>query len=107
MSESLVKRLFLGELPPELLLPFPRLDPERREFMDMFRQSLQRFAALKIDSRDIDKRHRIPMEVIEGLAELGLFGIRVPESHGGLDLDMTSYVRIGHADAEEIGRAHV
>src|ERR1043165_3071588 len=95
MSGSLVKRLFLGELPPELVLPFPQLEPERREFMDMFRQSLQRFAALKIDSRDIDKRHRIPPEVIEGLAELGLFGIRVPEAHGGLELDMTQYVRLG------------
>jgi len=95
MSDSLVKRLFLGELPADLILPFPRLDPERREFMDMFRQSLARFAALKIDSRDIDKAHRIPPEVFEGLAELGLFGIRVPESHGGLDLDMTQYVRVG------------
>ena len=95
MSDSLVKRLFLGELPRELILPFPQLDPERREFMDMFRQSLARFAALKIDSRAIDKGHRIPPDVLDGLAELGLFGIRVPEEHGGLGLDMTQYVRIG------------
>ena len=95
MSDSLVKRLFLGELPRELILPFPQLDPERREFMDMFRQSLARFAALEIDSRAIDKGHRIPPDVLDGLAELGLFGIRVPEEHGGLGLDMTQYVRIG------------
>jgi acyl-CoA dehydrogenase family protein 9 len=95
MTDSLVKRLFVGELPPELVLPYPRLAAERREFMDMFRQSLARFAALKIDSRDIDKRHRIPAEVLDGLAELGLFGIRIPEKWGGLDLDMTQYVRIG------------
>src|SRR4030095_11831947 len=66
-----------------------------REFMDMFRQSLARFAALKIDSRAIDKGHRIPPEVLEGLADLGVFGIRVPEEHGGLGLDMTQYVRVG------------
>jgi len=95
MTDSLVKRMFLGELPPELVLPYPRLPADRREFMDMFRQSLARFAALKIDSRDIDKQHRIPREVLDGLAELGLFGIRIPETWGGLDLDMTQYVRIG------------
>jgi acyl-CoA dehydrogenase family member 9 len=95
MSDSLVKSLFLGELPRELILPFPRLADDKREFMDMFRQSLARFAALKIDSRAIDKQHRIPAEVLDGLAELGLFGIRIPEAWGGLDLDMTQYVRVG------------
>ena len=94
-SDSLVKHLFLGELPAALVLPYPVLAPDAREFLDMFRQSLARFAALKVDSRDIDKQHRIPPEVMDGLAELGLFGVRIAEEHGGLDLNMTQYVRLG------------
>lgn len=94
-SDSLVKHLFLGELPPALVLPYPALAPDAREFLDMFRQSLARFAALKIDSREIDRQHRIPQEVMDGLAELGLFGVRIAEAHGGLDLNMTQYVRLG------------
>ncbi len=95
MTDSLLKRFFLGETPAELLFPFPVLAGERREITDMFRDTLARFAAMHIDSRAIDKTHAIPPEVISGLAELGLFGLRVPEEHGGLGLDNTQYVRIG------------
>jgi alkylation response protein AidB-like acyl-CoA dehydrogenase len=79
VTDSFVKHLFLGELRADLLRPFPALDEPGRELLDVFRDSLQRFAALRIDSRAIDKAHRIPREVVEGLKELGLFGLRVPE----------------------------
>jgi len=95
MSDSFLKSLFLGELHTELLFPYPRLQAEQRELVDMFRDSLSRFAAGAIDSRAIDRDHAIPRAVIDGLAELGLFGMRVPEDFGGLGLDLTSYVRIG------------
>lgn len=95
VTDSLVKHLFLGELRADLLAPFPVLDAPARELLDVFKESLQRFAALRIDSRAIDKAHKIPDEVVEGLRELGLFGMRVPEEFGGLGLDMTSYVKVG------------
>ncbi|HTE06812.1 MAG TPA: acyl-CoA dehydrogenase family protein [Planctomycetota bacterium] len=95
MSPSFLKALFLGELRHELLSPFPRLSGEQREVVDLFRESLQRFATASIDSRAIDREHSIPRTVIDGLAELGLFGMRVPEEYGGLGLDLSSYVRIG------------
>ena len=95
MTDSFIKHLFLGGLRADLLRPYPALDAAGRELVAVFRDSLQRFAALAIDSRAIDKAHRIPDEVVEGLKELGLFGLRVPEEHGGLGLDMTQYVKIG------------
>ena len=95
MTDSFLKHLFLGGLRADLLRPYPALDAAGRELVAVFRDSLQRFAALAIDSRAIDKAHRIPDEVVEGLKELGLFGLRVPEEHGGLGLDMTQYVKIG------------
>ena len=95
VTDSFVKHLFLGALRADLLRPFPALDEPGRELLDVFRDSLQRFAALRIDSRAIDKAHRIPDEVVEGLKELGLFGLRVPEEYGGLGLDMTQYVKMG------------
>ena len=95
VTDSFVKHLFLGQLRADLLRPFPALDEPGRELLDVFRDSLQRFAALRIDSRAIDKAHRIPDEVVEGLKELGLFGLRVPEEYGGLGLDMTQYVKVG------------
>jgi acyl-CoA dehydrogenase family protein 9 len=95
VTDSFVKHLFLGALRADLLRPFPALDEPGRELLDVFRDSLQRFAALRIDSRAIDKAHRIPDEVVEGLKELGLFGLRVPEEYGGLGLDLTQYVKVG------------
>src|ERR671933_1471943 len=37
-----------------------------------------------------DIEHRLDMELIEGLAELGILGIVIPEEHGGAGLDFVS-----------------
>ncbi len=42
-----------------------------------------RFAARAIDARKIDRAAAIPREVLSGLAELGLFGLTLPEEFGG------------------------
>jgi len=95
MSASVVKDLFLGELSAAAVLPFPFLDPERAELLAMVRETLDRFAADKIDPDAIDQAHAIPQEVLDGLAEVGLFGLRISEDYGGLDLNTSQYVRVG------------
>jgi len=95
MTASIVQDLFLGTLDPEALLPYPFLDAEQAELTAMFRDAFQRFAADHIDAEAIDQAHAIPTAVIDGLAELGLFGMRIPEEHGGLDLNATQYCRVG------------
>src|SRR5690606_12968314 len=35
----------------------------------------------------------VPDEVLQGLAELGAFGIKIPQEYGGLGLSQTSYNR--------------
>ena len=47
--------------------------------------------AEQVDSDRIDREGKIPPEVIEGLRELGAFGIKIPEEYGGLGLSQTSY----------------
>src|SRR5436189_2251944 len=37
-----------------------------------------------------DREHRLDMSVIEGMAELGLLGIVIPEQYGGAGLDFVS-----------------
>ncbi len=44
---------------------------------------VRRFAARAIDARAIDRDAAIPREVLSGLAELGLFGLTLPEAFGG------------------------
>ena len=41
---------------------------------------------LIVDSGQIDKDAKIPNDVMEGLKELGLFGLQIPEEYGEIPL---------------------
>ena len=45
----------------------------------------------QVDSDRIDREGKIPPEVIQGLRDIGAFGIKIPEEYGGLGLSQTSY----------------
>ncbi len=45
-------------------------------------------------SQEIDQTDTYPQEVADQMAELGFFGIKIPEEYGGLGLDMRSYVSV-------------
>jgi butyryl-CoA dehydrogenase len=49
----------------------------------------------------IDKDHRHPSELVHRMAELGLLGVAIPESHGGSGFDHVAYALA----IEEISRA--
>ncbi len=40
----------------------------------------------------IDKTNEVPQEIIDGLSELGMFGIHLPEEYGGGDASYLSYM---------------
>lgn len=94
MSDSIVRDLFLGELRNDLILPYPFLDADEAEMLGMVRETIARFAADHIDPTAIDQAHAIPQDVFDGLGEIGFYGLRIPEEHGGLDLNTTQYVRV-------------
>jgi alkylation response protein AidB-like acyl-CoA dehydrogenase len=50
--------------------------------------TLDRFGRERLDARAIDRAHRIPPGILEELAELGVFGLSIPERWGGLGLDL-------------------
>ena len=45
----------------------------------------------RVDSDRIDREGKIPPEVIQGLREIGAFGIKIPTEYGGLGLSQYSY----------------
>jgi hypothetical protein len=47
----------------------------------------------RVDSVAIDRNRQIPPEVIEGLRELGAFGIKIPQEYGGLGFSQAVYSR--------------
>jgi alkylation response protein AidB-like acyl-CoA dehydrogenase len=93
-APSFVRELFLGRLELDLIHPHPEPDPEEqgrgRDFMD----KLTRFLREQVDGEQIERDARIPPEVIQGLRDLGAFGIKIPREYGGLGLSQYTY---GHA----------
>lgn len=68
------------------------LEDEQREFQ----QVLRRFVDREIIpvAREWEQSGRYPTEIVDGMKELGLFGITVPEQFGGLDLDPVSFALV-------------
>jgi len=97
---SPVKALFAGQVPEETAFPFPEIAPEEREVVSTFLGSFREFARDHVDPRAFDRDHRIPSEVVRGLADLGAFGMIIPEAYGGYGFSSSAYCRV----TEEIGR---
>ena len=85
-APSFVRDLFLGNLRMGLIHPYPDQDAEEVAQAKPFLDKLERFLREKVDSDQIDREGEIPDDVIQGLRELGAFGIKIPREYGGLGL---------------------
>ena len=63
------------------------------DMLGEFARTLDRFMA-RVDPRQIDREHRIPPQLLAGLAELGAFGVTLPTDHGGSELGLTGACRV-------------
>src|SRR5919109_3107611 len=92
-APSFVRDLFLGKLRLNLIHPYPEQDPEEVERARPFLEKLERFLREKVDSDKIDRDGEVPDVVIDGLRDLGAFGIKIPREYGGLGLSQLSYMK--------------
>ncbi len=74
--------------------------------LEMVREQFRRFAVDRIEPHahgwHLDDR-LIPMEVIDEMAELGVFGLTIPEEHGGLGLSKAAMCVV----SEELSRGYI
>jgi alkylation response protein AidB-like acyl-CoA dehydrogenase len=87
---SFVRELFLGRLRLDLIHPPPVQDPEDRKRAAEFHRKLREFAQT-VDGEAIERSGKVPDDVIEGLRQLGAFGIKIPQEYGGLGLSQRGY----------------
>jgi alkylation response protein AidB-like acyl-CoA dehydrogenase len=90
---SFVRDLFLGKLRMDLIHPYPEQDPDEVARAKPFLQKLERFLREEVDSDKIDREGEIPDAVVQGLKNLGAFGIKIPREYGGLGLSQLSYMK--------------
>ncbi|KAL3313894.1 hypothetical protein Ciccas_007502 [Cichlidogyrus casuarinus] len=95
-TTPLMKELFLGRLGVEIF-SFPELEnKEAVDDLDMMYDQVKKFM-LSIDSAAIDKNSSIPKDVLQGVADLGLFGQQIDPAFGGLGLNATQTSRLAEA----------
>ncbi len=85
--------LFDGDADLSSLVPFPSQSVEDHDQGNAFLARLKTFLETKVDPDRIDAEGEIPDEVMQGLAEMGAFGIKIPVKYGGLGLSQTNYSR--------------
>jgi alkylation response protein AidB-like acyl-CoA dehydrogenase len=92
---SPAKGLFCGEIVQSCFWPFPEITNEQKEMLGMVLDSVDRFLEDKQDNfRQWDEAGQQPEEFVQGLRDLGLFGLIIPEEHGGIGLSNTGYSRV-------------
>jgi acyl-CoA dehydrogenase family protein 9 len=94
VNPSFTKSLFLGEIREDLIFPFPELTAEEKESLSMILDSFRAFAAEHIDSAKFDHDGEFPRGLREGLHELGLMGLSIPEEYGGFGAPARVYNRV-------------
>src|SRR5687768_12336794 len=68
-------------------------DPELREEIV---GTVRRFVAREVipAAAALERADEFPADIVAGMRDLGLFGVTIPEEHGGLGLDLLTYVAI-------------
>jgi acyl-CoA dehydrogenase family protein 9 len=93
-SDSFCRAFFNGHLLEDRLLPYP---PDQKEAWGPIQEAVERFGSERVDAKKIDEDAKIPPELIEEMKQMGLFGMIIPEEHGGFGLNATGYAKIMEA----------
>ncbi|MCH0565380.1 MULTISPECIES: acyl-CoA dehydrogenase family protein [unclassified Streptomyces] len=88
---SFAKELFLGRFRLDLIHPHPLPPDEHVQRGEDFLAKLRDFVETKVDGPLIEREARVPDEVVNGLKELGAFGMKIDTRYGGLGLTQLYY----------------
>ncbi|HEY7283181.1 MAG TPA: acyl-CoA dehydrogenase family protein [Actinomycetota bacterium] len=69
------------------------LDDEQRAIVETVRAFVDKEVIPVAD--ELEHRDEFPEQIVEGMKELGLFGLTVPEEYGGAGLDLMTYAMAG------------
>lgn len=92
-APSFVRELFLGNFRLDLIHPYPQQSAEDKRKTDAYIAKLRKFLLETVDSDAIDRTGELPEEVVQGLRDLGAFGLKIPEEYGGQGLSQVGYGR--------------
>jgi alkylation response protein AidB-like acyl-CoA dehydrogenase len=90
---SFMREMFLGNFRLDLVHPFPLPDPPRPEFQAFFDALTE---LLRTDGKpvEIDATGEYPPALLDALAKLGAFGMKIPKEYGGLGFTNAEYQKV-------------
>lgn len=104
---SFGRKLFLGEFDASMISPFPQQSKEDERIGDKLCLEVGRFLKENLDGEEVDQTRTIPENVMRGLAEMGLFGMKISKEYGGLGLSQVNYNRVVQTVASHCGSTAV
>lgn len=93
-ERSFTRALFHGVISEDLVLPYPELSTREQAPLRALLDDIRRIGTTQVDSAEIDRDQRIGDDLLGELKSLGLFGLAVPEEHGGKGLSTTACTRV-------------
>ncbi|XP_013781569.1 very long-chain specific acyl-CoA dehydrogenase, mitochondrial-like [Limulus polyphemus] len=95
VTNSFVMNLFNGQLKSDQVFPFPEvLNQEQQETLQMLTDPTAKFFEEVNDPLKNDLIEKVEDNTMEGLREMGAFGMQVPQDLGGVGLNNTQYARL-------------
>lgn len=87
--------IFRGDIKPSTIFPFPEvLNEEQEEMLQMLVDPCAKFFEDVNDPAANDALEQVEEKSLEGLKEMGAFGLQVAQDLGGLGLSNTQYARL-------------
>ena len=94
-SNSFVQNMFRGMIQTEQTFPYPKvLSEEQSENLAMLVDPTEKFMTEVNDSAWNDANETVHPDTVQGLRDLGLCGLQIPEDFGGVGLTNTQYARL-------------
>ncbi|KAG7484919.1 hypothetical protein MATL_G00054970 [Megalops atlanticus] len=94
-SKSFAVNMFKGQISTGQVFPFPSvMNEEQTEFLRELVGPISKFFEEVNDPAKNDALEKVEDSTMEGLKEMGAFGLQVPADLGGLGLTNTQYARL-------------
>jgi len=91
---SFTAELFKGDFRWDLINPFPAQDAEDKKIGDAYIEKVKKVLEEHVDPYEIDRTGVYPREALKAMADIGLFGMKIPKEYDGLGLSISNYARV-------------
>lgn len=93
-DESFAKNLFGGVVAEQAVFPWPEPSRGEADHVHTLADGIRKAANRVVDTVAFDREEAIPDAALAPFKELGLFGLLIPKTYGGLGLSTTGAARV-------------